>query len=213
MCLCFWFPTTVVLHLCMQSHVTRSQTQLAWRCSVIYPLKVMWQHLRASNVRLVPSSPGDMALCQSLRRRRNMFVLPTFILRHQKVSCSPRSLGWEGWMSDAFYFLLPCSLVLVPSLLLSASSAIISHLLIALSILSGSALSASPVFQQLPCIVLEKSGYATAHANVINIKTYIIFAQPHSQRQNTYLPIKQCSLLGWPLNGFDTHYQLSLMWN
>ncbi len=28
-----------------------------------------------------------------------------------------------------------------------------------------------------------------------------------------YLHIKWCILLGWPLNGFDTHYQLSLMWN
>lgn len=43
---------------------------------------------------------------------------------------------------------------------------------------------------------------------------YRTFIQPY---RHTYVHAcshtKWCSLLGWPLNAFDTHYQLSLMWN
>lgn len=152
-------------------------------------------------------SPCDMALCQCV------FVPPLSSLR-PKVSCitdSPRREEREGCISVAR------SPHCTPSLLLSIICWLwqlypLCHALFCLLCLFVK--HHTTVAMTLLCLWKKLTVYITGH--VVNVQTGRTLT--HLQyRNNSFahacLHTKRSLLLGWPLNGFDTHYQLSLMWN
>ena len=193
--------------------MTCSQTQLAWALwrSLNFPLvKVMWQHRHASNVRLVPSSflwhgspPASVegAAC-------HMFVPPLFHPSDQRLAVALAAP--EGRM----IYLLPFS---------PPYPFVFSHRLC-------SRVHDQPPAIFYPCAALLAVSLLRRYTTVAITLLPLIWADGTCDRTpkranryaaalssspfvHAYLLIKRCGSLGWSLNGFDTHYQLSLMWN
>lgn len=126
------------------------------------------------------------------------------------------SKGGEERMNICCPFSSLC-LLFIPSLLLCARPSVLCWLWHLYSFpYACTALLIVPI-----CQTLHNSGNDTAHPLR---KAYCICNRTPNACSNTItltdihmcacvLHIKRCSLLGWPLIGFDTHYQLSLMWN
>ena len=190
--------------------MTRSQTQLAralWRSLNCPLVKVMWQHRHASNVRLVPSSflwhgspPASVegAAC-------HMFVPPLLHPSDQRLAVALAAP--EGRMIYLLPFSPPFPLVFsrrLCSLVRDQPPAIFCP---------RAALLAVSLLRQ----TLRNGGNYAASFDVgwrqLRQSTQMSQQVRSGTREHACLRIKRCGLLGWSLNGFDTHYQLSLMWN
>lgn len=134
-----------------------------------------------------------------------------------KVSCSTYSLRGEerqGWISVALSLPYPFFLSHLCSRVCDLELHPLYHALHCLLCLFVKHCTTTTEAMTLLCLWETLTVYETEH--VMNVQKCRTFTQPHLQKYtfaHAYLPIKWCCMLGWPLNGFDTHYQLSLMWN
>ena len=156
--------------------------------------------------------PRDMALCHCVLKEQHVTCL--FLHFHPcdqrlaaALAASEGRTG-EGWIICC-PFLLLILFFFIPSLLPCARSSI-SHLLSMHCSACCSCLSNTTQRWQWHHFLWKVYQYTEQMVQQVE------HIHSHTRRHtfaHAYFHIESCGLLGWPLNGFDTHYQLSLMWN